>query len=107
MPTPRRVEISPSDIKWDIDGMSLPDVVSFLQRKQTELTKQGLTDLKIDIGEESDYGDREYAYVRIKGFRMETNEEAALREGSEKARDRAVELREREQLKRLTEKYGS
>jgi len=107
VPTPRPVQITVGEIKWELDGKSLEDAAEFLRTKHQELVDQGYTEAKIDIGEESDYGDRDYAYVRIRAFRMESNEEAALREGSEKARDRAVELREREQLKRLTEKYGS
>jgi len=105
MATPKEVSLKIESIRYELEG-DVMDAVSFLQKKHTELTRQGFTKLRIDIDTESDYGDSSDACAYLYGTRMETQEEADLREQQETRQREWYERREREQFEALKKKFG-
>lgn len=107
MATPQLIRgVKIRSIRYDLDGNSLVEAVSRLQEANTEITREGWQNLRISVDTEYDYGDSVDAVVHILGDRMETAEEAILRERTENQRRKFAESRERAEFERLKAKYG-
>ena len=106
MATPQMISgVHIADIKYEID-VDLDKAISNLQKLKTSHTREGWTNLRLDIDAQSDYGDSYYAHVNLIGDRMETAEEAIIREGTERQRAKFIEDRERDQYEQLRKKFG-
>lgn len=106
MPTPQELNLIVEDLADALEGLSLMDASLLLREKHSAHTKAGVTNLKLEISAESDYGDSCYANVFIMGTRMETEEEARVREHAIAQRQQWQEQRDRQQYEALKAKFG-
>lgn len=81
--TKQLVNVELTSIKYELDGKTIPAAIVRLK----ELRKEYGDEAKIDIGQECEaysYSDEKYAYVRLMGDRLETDEEYKKRTDQEK-----------------------
>lgn len=105
MATPKMLRgIVVKDIRYDLQG-SVNEVLTSISRSRDEAVKNGFSELYIDLDAYDDYGSPSLDAF-LKGSRIETAEEAILREGAEKQREKFLEDQERKQFEALKKKYG-
>lgn len=80
----------------------LDDMISILQRARTVINRNGWTNPSVEIDKTDEF---EQAYIQVIAWRYENDSELYVRQLQERERQEALEAREREQLKRLQEKY--
>jgi len=102
VPTPKLYSTTASVGAIDLDGDNREGAIATINRYFDTAEAAGYTNCRLDW-QQRDYEDG-YEYV-LMGDKMETVEQAALREGRERLQRSQIELREREQLARLKEKY--
>lgn len=77
--------------------------ISLLQHARTEVNRRGWVDPMVEIETEPEF-DR--PYIQVIAWRDETDSELHVRQLVEESNQRSREWKEKEELKRLLEKYG-
>ena len=98
----RKVSSDLGSIHWELDGLSVPDAIKFLEGRIEAYADRNFDRLYLDWA--SDY-DNTYV-LSLKGERLETDEEMAIRKERDRRWEEDRAAAERATFERLKKKFG-
>lgn len=102
----KEITVKFRDLRYDFDSAPIDEAIKALRQAKTEAEAEGLTGLYLDLDVESDYGGDWFAYLRVIGKRLETDDEYAVRTQRDLTAQQYREAVDRKKYEELKAKFG-